>query len=200
MARKEKFRDEVAAFKRARIVDEATRLFYAHGYQGTTLDDIAAAMGVTKPFIYDRFDNKTDLLYEVCEVGINRTLEVTDRVLASDLPPDQRLDRLVRELVRVVIDEQPHIAVYFREETYLTPRQSDAIHRKREDFDRKLAGIIRDGVRAQVFDVEDPELASLAIGGMVSWIFTWHRPHGRLGDEELAARMAEFSLRLLRGR
>lgn len=200
LKKKEKFHEELASFKRQRIVDEATRLFYENGYQGTTVDDIAEALGVTKPFIYAYFANKTDLLYAAAEVGINRTLVTIDRILALPLSPPQKLRQLSEEMMGVVVEEQPHIAVYFREEKYLTKEQAHTIDRKREKFDRRLAGLIQDGIGLGVFEAPDPDLASLAIGGMISWTFTWHRPHGRLSDDALAAGMADLVLKLVEPR
>src|SRR5262249_24959889 len=55
-------REEILAYKRDRILEEAVKLFYERGFTGTTLDDIAAELGVTKPFIYTHFRSKTDLL------------------------------------------------------------------------------------------------------------------------------------------
>jgi AcrR family transcriptional regulator len=200
LKKKEKFHEELASFKRQRIVDEATRLFYERGYQGTTLDDIADGLGVTKPFIYGHFANKQDLLYAAAEGGINRTIETIDRVLALKEKPEEKLRLLSEEMVRVVVEERPHIAVYFREEKYLTKEQAHAIDRKREKFDRRLAGLIKEGIELGAFEAGDPDLTSLAIGGMVSWIFTWHRPHGRLSDDALAAGMAQLVLKLVEPR
>ncbi len=58
----ERTREEIHAGKRERILQEAVALFYAHGFTATTLDDIAAGLGVTKPFIYSHFRSKTELL------------------------------------------------------------------------------------------------------------------------------------------
>ena len=54
-------REEILAYKRERIIEEAVKLFYQRGFTGTTLDDIAAELGVTKPFIYTHFRSKEDL-------------------------------------------------------------------------------------------------------------------------------------------
>ena len=47
--------------RRHLIVEAAGRLFGEHGYDGTRLDDVAAAAGVTKPVLYRHFDDKTAL-------------------------------------------------------------------------------------------------------------------------------------------
>ncbi len=63
-------RDEITAYKRERILGEAVKLFYERGFSGTTLDDIAGALGVTKPFIYTHFRSKVELLEAVCRPTI----------------------------------------------------------------------------------------------------------------------------------
>ncbi len=48
-------REEISAYKRGRLLEEAVTLFYERDCSGTTLDDIAGKLGVTKPFIYTHF-------------------------------------------------------------------------------------------------------------------------------------------------
>ena len=55
-------REEISAYKRDRILEEAVKLFYERGFSGTTLDDIAGKLGVTKPFIYTHFRSKVESL------------------------------------------------------------------------------------------------------------------------------------------
>ena len=72
-------REEILAYKRERILEEAVKLFYERGFTGTTLDDIAAELGVTKPFIYTHFRSKTDLLAALCKPTIELSLEAVAR-------------------------------------------------------------------------------------------------------------------------
>ena len=69
-------RDEIQAFKRERILQEAVSLFYERGFTGTTLDDIAHQLGVTKPFIYTHFRSKTDLLAAICVPMIEKVVAI----------------------------------------------------------------------------------------------------------------------------
>ncbi len=64
-------REEISAYKRDRILEEAVKLFYERGFSGTTLDDIAGKLGVTKPFIYTHFPQQ-------------------GRTAGGDLPSDDR--------------------------------------------------------------------------------------------------------------
>jgi len=68
-------REEITAYKKERILEEAVKLFYERGFSGTTLDDIAGKLGVTKPFIYTHFRSKVELLEAICRPTIEMSLD-----------------------------------------------------------------------------------------------------------------------------
>lgn len=189
-------RDEILAYKRERILQEAVTLFYERGFTGTTLDDIAHELGVTKPFIYTHFKSKTDLLAAICLPTIQMALDAATGAVGSTGTATERLERLIVDFTRVVLVRQPNIAVYFREEKSLEPAALAEINALRQQFDRVLSGLLGEGVAAGEFCLDDVNLASLALGGMISWAYTWHRPGGRLNVDDLGRRMADLALRM----
>ena len=189
-------REEIQAYKRERILEEAMKLIYRHGFTGTTLDDIAAELGVTKPFIYTHFRSKVDLLAALCTPTIELSLEAVSRAAKSSGTPTERLHRAILDFTRVVLSRQANIAIYFREEKHLSPEALAEINALRKKFDRVLSKLLAEGMAAGEFDVKDVNLAALAIGGMISWAYTWHRPGGRLDIDELCERMAELTLQM----
>jgi hypothetical protein len=95
-----------------------------------------------------------------------------------------------------VLQRQPNIAIYFREEKNLAPAALAEINVLRREFDHVLSGLLRDGVDAGAFEIDDQSLAALALGGMISWAYTWYRPGGRLDIDATAGRMADLALRM----
>ena len=189
-------RDEIIAYKRERILKETVALFYARGFTGTTLDDIAAELGVTKPFIYTHFRSKNDLLAAVCLPTIEQSVEAIDNAVNSSGTPTAKLLRAIAAFTRVVLERQANIAIFFREEKNLAPEALIQIIKQQKQFDRLLSKLLSDGVAAGEFEIPDISLAALAIGGMISWSYTWHRPNGRLSVDELCTRMADFALQM----
>ena len=189
-------RDEIIAYKRERILEEAVKLFYARGFTGTTLDDIAAELGVTKPFIYTHFRSKNDLLAAVCLPTIEMSVAAIQNGVDTSGTPTEKLRLAVEGFTRVVVERQPNIAIFFREEKNLAPEALAEIVQTQKKFDRLLSKLLTDGVAAGAFEIPDVSLAALAIGGMISWSYTWHRPNGRLSVEELCGRMADFALQM----
>ncbi len=161
-------REEIQAYKRERVIEEAVKLFYERGFTGTTLDDIAAELGVTKPFIYTHFRSKVELLAALCTPTIELSLEAVAHAARAHGTPTERLYRAVVDFARVVLSRQANIAIYFREEKNLSPEALAEINTLRKKFDRVLSKLLDEGVAAGEFDIKDVNLASLAIGGMIS--------------------------------
>lgn len=189
-------RAEILAYKRERIIEEAVKLFYERGFNGTTLDDIAAELGVTKPFIYTHFRSKVDLLAALCKPTIEMSLAAVENAAKGPGTPTERLYQAVVDFTNVVLSRQANIAIFFREEKNLTPQQLAEINALRKKFDRVLSALLTEGVEAGEFHIKDTHLAALALGGMVSWAYTWHRPGGRLKLDEMCARMAGLALQM----
>ncbi len=193
-------REEILAYKRERILEEAVKLFYERGFTGTTLDDIAAELGVTKPFIYTHFRSKTDLLAAICSPTIELSLDAVARAAKGPGSPRDRLYRAIVDFTEVVLSRQANIAIYFREEKNLSPDALQQINVLRKKFDRVLSKLLAEGVASGEFDIKDVSLSALAIGGMISWAYTWHRPEGRLALDDMCERMADLALQMVGAR
>jgi AcrR family transcriptional regulator len=190
-------RDEISAYKRERILEEAVKLFYERGFSGTTLDDIAGKLGVTKPFIYTHFRSKIELLEAVCRPTIEMSLQALSQATQRDGTAADRLYHGVVDFTKVVLQRQANIAVYFREEKHLSEAGLAEINALRKRFDRVLSELLQDGVNAGEFRIEDIRVAALAIGGMVSWAYTWYQPSGRLTFDAISAKLAHFVLQMV---
>jgi AcrR family transcriptional regulator len=193
----EDIRVAVLRLKRERIVAAASDLFYSDGFGNTTLDAVARQLNVTKPFIYSHFSSKSQLLAEICSHGIRASLDVLNRVLATDDSPTDKLQALVRDFLLAVLRNQKNIAIYTRETKHLAPADAEAINGLRREFDGKFHALLRQGADSGEFVVGDAQLASLAIGGIVSWSYVWYRPDGRLPPAEAADRICDLVLAMV---
>jgi AcrR family transcriptional regulator len=190
-------REEISAYKRERILEEAVKLFYERGFSGTTLDDIAAKLGVTKPFIYTHFRSKVELLEAICRPTIEKSLAAIADAAEQHGSAPERLFNGVVNFTKVVLQRQANIAVYFREEKNLSEAGLGDINAMRKAFDRVLSDLLDEGVNAGEFHIADVRVAALAIGGMVSWAYTWYQPGGRLSIDDVGAQMARFAVQMV---
>ena len=196
----EDIRDAVTRLKRERIIATAVDLFHNNGLGNTTLEAVAEKMNVTKPFIYSHFKSKGDLLAEICAHGIRASLEVVNRVAASEASATEKMKTMARDFMLAVLENQGHIAIYTREQKHLAKVDSDAIDDMRREFDRKVNGLLNEGVASGEFVVDDVQMASLAIGGIVSWSYVWYRPNGRLSRLETAERIADLVMAMVQAK
>ncbi|HEY1411338.1 MAG TPA: TetR/AcrR family transcriptional regulator [Rhodopila sp.] len=193
-------REEISAYKRERILEEAVKLFYERGFSGTTLDDIAGKLGVTKPFIYTHFRSKVELLEAICRPTIEMSLAAIADAAAEPGSASERLFRGVVGFTKVVLQRQANIAVFFREEKNLSEAGLADINALRKRFDRVLSELLEEGTAAGVFQIDDIRVAALAIGGMVSWAYTWYQPGGRLSVDDVGAKMASLAVEMVGAR
>ena len=171
---------EVTDFKRRRIREEASHLFFQLGYEGTTLDAIAQRLDVTKPFLYTHYANKAELLYDICRTGILQSLAAIDPILDdSTATAIERLGRLVEAVLAIIFDYQEFIVVYEREEKNLDEIQAREIREHRSLFDHKVATLLEQGRRSEDFEVFDAVLTANTIGGMMTWVALWYRAGGK---------------------
>lgn len=190
-------RDLVSQLKRDRIVSAAVDLFYRQGYAGTTLDEVAKALGMTKPFIYQYFGSKNDLLAEICSRAIRHANDALNRLLSQQGSPGDKLFAIVREFILSVLNNQANAVIYSREETELAPKDRELIRQLRRDFDRRVVALLEEGVGRGEFAIADVRVASFAIASMVGWAPVWFRAGGRLTKEEAADRMAALALSMV---
>ena len=90
--------------------------------------------------------------------------------------------------------------IYSREEKELTQKDRDTINQLRRDFDRRLVELVQQGVASGEFQVDDVQLTTLAIGGIVGWAPVWYRANGRLSLEEVVSYLASMVLAMVRAK
>ena len=187
---------DVKDFKRELIVAAACELFYARGYEKSTIDALAEALSVSKTLIYQHFPSKLDILETICLRGIDRAVDVATEVARNRRAPQASLETLVRGLVRVCVENQKHLAVCWREMNLLPEETRREILDKQKKFDRVTMDVLRAGVEAGVFHVADHHMVSLAISGMIIWMQTWFSEKGKMSFDRVADGMVEAALRM----
>jgi AcrR family transcriptional regulator len=181
----------------AQIYEQATRLFAERGFAGTSLQDIADAMGMTRPSLYYYVKNKDQLLArlvtEITEAPAAATEEIADR--DADAPAK------LRDLVRLIAGQQAWHAARFqlviRSESEL-PDDLAVAHEaaKRRVLDG-FTRIVEQGVRSGEFRPRPSRTTALALIGMCNWVAFWFNPAGPQSPEEVAEQMAEMAVALV---
>jgi len=187
-------RDELNDFKRDKILSTAATLIGEKGYAKTSVDDIASALGATKPFVYYYFGSKVEILEEICLRTISASNKILNDLISEKQPAAWRLYHIIGGIAELAVTDANGTSIFFREERNLSENAAKASARLRKRFDSDLAGLIAEGIESGEFSVPNTKIAAYSVAGMVTWMFTWYRPTGPLGVEELRAMMARLAL------
>ncbi len=177
------------------ILDAAIRLFGKQGYSGTSMRDIAAAVGVLPGSLYAHIASKEALLADIVEDGVNRFLAAVHPHTESDATPTAKLRAMMIAHVAVVADNPERSLVVFHQWRYLGDDNIQAAIGKRRDYEQAFIGVIDDGMKAGAFRADlNLRIAVLAILGALNWTPEWLSPDGRLSPEEVGEIIADTLL------
>ena len=185
--------------RRADLVRVAARLFREKGFEGTTIRDIAHAVGMRSGSPFYHFANKHELLMAVMEEGLRLGLDRTEAVLAeASLSPRERLQRLVRTHYGILHDTgSDFIPVMLYDWRSLPAQYKRRIIELKDRYDAIWQSTL-DELHAQGLLRADAKLARLMILGAINFSATWYRAKPRSATrvdlDELAAQTVALVL------
>jgi TetR/AcrR family transcriptional regulator, cholesterol catabolism regulator len=184
---------QVKSSTREVIADVAVKLFGEHGYTGTTMRDIAEAVGVLPGSLYAHIDSKETLLLEIVSDGIARFLAIEQSLAASASvdSPEVRLRKAIRAHVDVVAEDPQRSLVVFHQWRFLSePNRASAIAMRRR-YANAYVTIIDDGKAIGEFSPRlDTRIAVFSVLGALNWIPEWYSDKGAQTPGEIAEKMA----------
>ena len=188
---------EAVADSRQEILRTSARLFQQQGYDGTSMNDVAAALRLSKGGLYHHFQSKEEILFEL----MNHAMDISEeRVIipVKAIPdPEQRLRMLIRRHIAVVLSERDReITVMLHENHPLSPSLRRRINARKKDYVHFVENLIAEVQRARgVGDAVTPRAAAFALLGMINWIYQWYQPAGALNEEALVKQYTEIFFR-----
>jgi AcrR family transcriptional regulator len=168
--------------RRSELTREAARLFAEKGYHGTSIGDLARALGVQKASLYAHIESKQDLLYETMRDGAAAFHAALDAI-PEDLPAVEKIRLALRGHLRVVADQLEVATVFVREWRYLEGGRRDEILTERRRYEERFQALFREGRELGELrtDLDEASAALLALSA-ANWAYTWLKP-GRDTDE-----------------
>lgn len=182
------------------ILEASTRLFGAQGYAGTTMRDIATAVGVLPGSLYTHISNKEALLLEIVEAGIDQFLTLGPTVDAQD-EPEGALRTLIRGHVEIVAENPERTLVVFHQWRFLGGESLQRVVEKRRQYEELFTALVERGISSGAFDADlDVRVTVLVILGTLNWTPEWYSPTGPETPEQLGNRIADTLVNGLRSR
>lgn len=185
---------ETVIDSRQEILRTAARLFQQRGYDATSMNDVAAALKLSKGGLYHHFQSKDEILFEI----MNHAMDITEeRVLGpvrSIRNPEERLRTLIRLHIEVVLSPRDReITVMLHENHPLPPALRRRINGRKKEYIHFLENLIAEiqGSRRAAARVS-PRAAAFALLGMINWIYQWYKPEGELQVQNLVPQFTDL--------
>jgi AcrR family transcriptional regulator len=185
---------ETLVDSRQEILRTAARLFQQRGYDATSMNDVAAALKLSKGGLYHHFQSKDEILYEI----MNHAMEITQERVINPVRgienPEERLRALIRLHIEVVLSPRDReITVMLHENHPLPPALRKSINTRKKEYIHFVEKLMAEVQRTrQSKGGVSPRAAAFALLGMINWIYQWYKPEGDLQANSLVPQFTEL--------
>jgi len=181
--------------QRDAILASAAALFANQGYTATTMNEVAAACGVSKAGLYHYYRDKHELLFQITAGHVARLERFVAEVLAAApaADPEARLRALILRFVRGYADAQHEHRVLTEDVRFLEVEERAQV----QAAQRRVVAAFADAIATVRPTLRRNELErplAMLLFGMINWMFTWLRPDGSLTHEQMAPLVADLFL------
>jgi AcrR family transcriptional regulator len=179
--------------QRELILAQAAALFAKGGYAGTSMNQVAEASGFSKATLYHYYRDKYALLVSITEGHVLRLQGIVGEAVAEERTPQGQMRVLIRRLVEEYADSQNEHRVLTEDVKFL----DDADRKRVLDIEREVVAGFARVVIALRPDLEEAALGkplTMLLFGMINWLFTWMKPDGALGYDDIAPVVSDLFL------
>jgi AcrR family transcriptional regulator len=184
---------------RDEILRVAAELFFANGYEATTVREIAKELEIKSASIYYHFPDKEQILFEIVRDVLDRSLAGISAALAGQTDAAPRLAALVVHHVALNAIRAREVTLAETELRSLGGERRQHVLGQRDAHEAVLVGVLEDGRAANAFTLLDAKLTAYGVISMCQNVGIWFRESGRLSLEQVAGTYANLALRLAGG-
>jgi len=169
----------------ATVLERSVELFNERGFDGTSMEDLAQHLGITKSAIYHHVPSKDALLGLALDHALSGLERAAAEVRTLDGRAIDRLESLVRRSVEVLVERLPYVTLLLRVHGN-SPVEREALARRRR-LDRFAAGLVKEAIGdGDLRPDVDAAVTARLLFGMVNSLVEWLRPASAHTATELA--------------
>jgi len=178
----------------AEIYRAAAQIILRKGYDATSVNDIANALGMTKAGLYHYINGKKELLFDIMNFGLDELDEEVVTPAKSIPDTSDRLRFIIANNARLVTRGQGAITILVDEITALTPAQNRKITRRKRAYFESLRDTLNQLKAEGKLQDLDTTAATFCLLGMINWLSRWYRQDGALTEEQAAEQIVKIAL------
>lgn len=166
-----------------KVLDEAARLFRTRGFEGTSVREIAKAVGMLPGSLYCHFETKEALLVAVYVKGVQQIIEAVQSAVADVEDPWERLEAACAAHLEAILHDDDYAQVVVRVRPADVPVAHESLIELRNSYEELFTSLIKDLPLARG---TDRRVLRLMLMGAMNWSQTWYRPGGRFNPRAIA--------------
>jgi AcrR family transcriptional regulator len=178
----------------AEVYRTAAQIILRKGYDATSVNDIANALGMTKAGLYHYISGKKELLFDIMTFGLDELRDECVNPAASIKDPSERLHFIITKHAELVTRGQGVITILVDEITALSPAQSRKITARKRDYFEKLRNTLSQIKGEDKLQDVNVTTAAFSILGMINWLSRWYRPEGSLTPDQIGEELSKIVL------
>ncbi len=163
----------------------AGKVFIQKGYLETSLEDIAAAIGMSKGALYYYFPSKVEILYFIISTHGDRVLGDLEKELKQINDCFSKIRFFISRHIRLYIESMDESKIFVNEKNYLSPKYFKTVKENEKKYYQIAHGIIADCLGDRVTKGELTAL-TFSLFGMLTWTYSWYDPQGVVTPQELS--------------
>jgi TetR/AcrR family transcriptional regulator, cholesterol catabolism regulator len=190
MQRDEKKRTHIDN-RAAEVYRTAAKMILQKGYDGTSVSNIADALGITKAGLYHYIGGKTEMLYEIMKFGLEELSQEVMTPARAIEDPEERLRFIISAHARIVAEGEGAVTILVDEARALSPAQNRRVTRLKRaylDFLKETLGELKAAGKLRNVNAT---VAAFSIIAAINWISRWYQPDGALSAAEIAAEITK---------
>ncbi|MYL54850.1 TetR family transcriptional regulator [Pontibacillus yanchengensis] len=191
-------REKKIAKKKQDILRSAATVLAEKGFQGTTMEEVAANLLMTKGSMYYYFKNKDDLLFQCHQMVMDLSLEKIEQVVNSDKDPIKKLEQAVESHILLATSEKSMFLMMDQPNQNFSGEHLEEALQQRKDYAHHFDDILQEGIEKGVFDETiDIRMVRFIILGALNWTLQWYSEDGPQTAEEIANSYAKHLLKMV---
>jgi AcrR family transcriptional regulator len=179
------------AAKRDAVLRAAVRMFNERGFHATSLDDVAASLGISKRTIYHYLANKDQVLLECITIGLQQLLEAAEQARGEPGDGRHRLMRFLRSYAEINMEDFGRCVIRTGAEA-LSPESMPRYRELKRQIDGAIRALIEEAVADGSIAPVDVKMAAFTLAGALNWPARWHDPEGELSAEAVARMIVDI--------
>lgn len=177
------------------IFERATTLFAQRGYAGTSFQEIADAVGLTRPALYYYVKSKDDLLARlVADVTVVAAKDIAKIARQVEVSATVRIREIVLLLARRQAEQGERFRLLLRSEADLPESVADSYAKNRRAVLSSLTEVIEQGIGSGEFRPATPAISALGTLGIINWVAWWYHPGSHFDLDAVCSELAELAV------